>query len=221
MGSDLVFAELLLARGAELLNRKREPRTALDHLARLLAVATRDEDVMVHVPGHATRHLYREADRIASSTPAQRAAAMAAARQDERVVVYEMEGVGVLGGSHVIAVVVRFDDERDDRLDVFLALGEATEDGLRMAAAPSVMRLDARALHDAMAALGPQRLRNPLAVEAALEQASEERPVPDAEDFQGDVIIMRELFFQAYVLASVRARTEEAIIERAMEETVH
>jgi hypothetical protein len=201
------FAEMVLRKGAELIEAGGEepPATPIDALARLLAgVAMTDGPLVVHSEGGAGPDLFEEAARLSATAPGGKAAVLAAARQDERAVLFEFDGAGPLTGSRIVAAVLR-PEPREDLLEAYVAVGRLRNGAAEMTAAPASVRFDAAALGQTLALIGPAALASVNAATAAMAHASKVQVMP-GQDAAGMPAVLVELFWHAFCLTTVRAR---------------
>lgn len=207
MDNDFSFAEIMLRRGTDLLqgDQDGQPPTTVDFLARLLAtVAVTEGPLIVHTEDGGSPELFDEAARISAGPLSGKAAALAGARQSERGVVFEFDGIGRLSGSRVVAAVLRPED-RDDLLEAYVAVGRLRGDTLEMTVAPASVRLDAAALGQTLALVGAATGLSANAIGAAMAHASGTYAMAgyDTEEVPAAMV---DLCWHAFCLTSVRGR---------------
>ncbi|HYD29411.1 MAG TPA: hypothetical protein VEB64_00925 [Azospirillaceae bacterium] len=223
MDNDISFAEALLRKGADLLEGggNVEERSTLDFLARMLAtIAMADGPVVVHTQhGGGRPELFEEAARIAAKEPAGKVAALAEARQSERAVVFEFDGLGRLSGSRVVAAVLRPED-REDLLEAYIAVGRLRHGAVEMTAVPAAVRFDAAALSQTLALIGPVGMASVSAATAALAHASEFTAM-HGHDVQDVPPALFDLSWHAFSLSSARTRLGGLASDRGTLRTLH
>ncbi|WP_051341516.1 hypothetical protein [Azospirillum halopraeferens] len=212
---EISFAELIVRRGAELLEAASDgddtdPDEAadagpVDAMARLLAtVAITDGPLVIHMEGGGHTDIFEEAAGITVGGPGDKVTTLAEARQPERAVVFEFDPVGQLAGSRAVVAVVRPED-RHDLLEAYVAVGRLRGNAAELTVAPVTVRLDARALGHTLDLIGPVGRTSVNAIGAAMAHASQTRVLPgqDASDVPPVVI---DLCWHAFCLSAVRAR---------------
>lgn len=207
MDNEFSFAEIMLRRGTDLLQGTQDdqPPTTVDFMARLLAtVAVTEGPLIVHTEGGGNPELFDEAARISAGPLPDKAAILAGARQSERGVVFEFDGVGRLSGSRVVAAVLR-PEERDDLLEAYVAVGRLRGETLEMTVAPASVRLDAAALGQTLALVGAATGLSANAIGAAMAHASGTYAMAgyDTEEVPAAMV---DLCWHAFCLTSVRGR---------------
>lgn len=207
MDNEFSFAEIMLRRGTDLLQGSdgNEPASTVDFMARLLAtLAVTDGPLIVHTEGGGSPEMFEEAARVCAGPLSGKAAALAGARQLERAVVFEFDGVGRLSGSRVVAAVLRPED-REDLLEAYVAVGRLRGDSLEMTVAPASVRLDAAALGQTLALVGAATGLSANAIGAAMAHASGTHAMAgyDTEEVPAAMV---DLCWHAFCLASVRSR---------------
>jgi len=207
LDDDISFAEIILRRGTDLLQGtgEDEPLTTVDFMARLLAtVAMTDGPLVVHTEGGGSPEMFEEAARISAGSLAGKAAVLADAKQSERAVVFEFDGVGRLSGSRVVAAVLRPED-RADLLEAYVAVGRLRGDTLEMTVAPASVRFDAAALGQTLELVGSATGLSATAVGAAMAHASGTYAMAgyDTEEVPAAMV---DLCWHAFCLTSVRGR---------------
>ncbi|WP_207459824.1 hypothetical protein [Azospirillum sp. SYSU D00513] len=206
MDGDISFAEVMLRKGAELIEQKEavEPTVTVDSLARLLAtLALTDGPLVIHSEGGAQPELFDEAARLSAKGLGDKVTALATARQAERAVLFEFDGTGPLTGSRVIAAVLR-PEAREDLLDAYIAVGRVRNGAAEMTAAPASVRFDAAALARTLEMVGPAVQASANAATAALAHAARVQPLP-GQEAPGIPALLLELFWHAFCLSTVRA----------------
>ncbi len=206
------FAEVMLRKGAELLQEQMAPEhmvegpeEAVNIMARRLAVAaTVDAPLVVHAEGGERPELFAEAARLTGVSAGERAAALAEARQAERAVVFEFDGTGPLTGNRVVAAVLRPED-RQDLLEAYVAIGRMRDGAAQMTVAPATLRFDAKALGQTLALIGPAAQRSVNAANAAMAHAAGIAALP-GHAVSGLPAALVALFWHAFLLSSARAR---------------
>jgi len=204
---EISFAEVMLRKGTELLQEAmgEGPEAAVDIMARRLAVAaTVDAPLVVHAEGGERPEMFAEALRLTSVAAGERAAALAEARQVERAVVFEFDGTGPLTGNRVVAAVLRPED-RQDLLEAYIAIGRMRDGSAQMTVAPATLRLDAKALGETLALIGPAAQKSANAANAAMAHATGIAALPGHE-VSGLPAALLTLFWHAFLLSSARAR---------------
>ncbi|MGQ9371464.1 hypothetical protein [Azospirillum sp. ST 5-10] len=219
---EISFAELIVRRGAELLEAEVEgddgadvelemeaddpaAQSPVDFMARLLAtVAITDGPLVIHMEGGGHPEIFEEAADITTGMPGDKVAALAGARQPERAVVFEFDPVGQLAGSRAVVAVLRPED-RDDLLEAYVAVGRLRANAAEITVAPIVVRLDARALGQTLDLIGPVGRSSVNAIGAAMAHASQTHVLPgqDASDVPPVIV---DLCWHAFCLSAVRAR---------------
>ena len=213
---EISFAELIVRRGAELLEADGDAddtddpdavieQTSVDFMARLLAtVAITDGPLVIHMEGGGHPEIFEEAAGITVGMPGDKVAALAEARQPERAVVFEFDPVGQLAGSRAVVAVLRPED-RHDLLEAYVAVGRLRGDAVELTVAPITVRLDARALAQTLDLIGPVGRTSVNAIGAAMAHASQTQVLPgqDASDVPPVVV---DLCWHAFCLSAVRAR---------------
>ncbi len=207
MDTDISFAEVILRKGAELLQEEipagRE--ATVDIMARRLAVAaTVDAPLVVHTEGGGRPELFDEAVRLAAAPAGERAVALAEARQAERAVLFEFDGTGRLTGNRVVVAVIR-PEEREDLLEAYVAIGRMRNGAAEMTVAPATLRFDAAALGRTLALIGSAAHNSVNAATAAMAHAAAVAALPGHE-VTGLPPALLELFWHALRLSSARAR---------------
>ncbi|MBP2294500.1 hypothetical protein [Azospirillum rugosum] len=209
---EISFAEVMLRKGAELLQEQMAPEQmvegpeeAVNIMARRLAVAaTVDAPLVVHAEGGERPELFAEAVRLTGVSAGERAAALAEARQAERAVVFEFDGTGPLTGNRVVAAVLRPED-RQDLLEAYVAIGRMRDGAAQMTVAPATLRFDAKALGQTLSLIGPAAQRSVNAANAAMAHAAGIAALPGHE-VSGLPAALVALFWHAFLLSSARAR---------------
>ncbi|HEY0833944.1 MAG TPA: hypothetical protein VGE72_08570 [Azospirillum sp.] len=208
MENDISFAEILLRRGTDLLQSDADDddsETVVDFLARLLAtVALTDGPLVVQTEAGGDPTIFEEAARVATGSLADKATVLAAAKQVERAVVFEFDGVGRLSGSRVITAVLRPED-RNDLLEAYVAVGRLRNATLEMTVAPATVRLDAGALGQTLDLLGSATSLSANAIGAAMAHASGTHAL-EGHDVSEVPAAMVDLCWHGFCLASVRGR---------------
>ncbi|MBP2316792.1 hypothetical protein [Azospirillum soli] len=204
---DVSFAEVMLRKGAELLQEELAagPEAAVNIMARRLAVAaTVDAPLVVHAEGGERPEMFAEALRLAAAPAGERAVALAEARQAERAVVFEFDATGRLTGNRVVAAVLRPED-RQDLLEAYIAIGRMRNGAAEMTVAPATLRFDAKALAETLSLIGPAAQRSVNAATAAMAHAAGIAALPGHE-VTGLPAALVELFWHAVCLSSARTR---------------
>lgn len=208
MDNEFSFAEIMLRRGTDLLQGDGDDDTAastVDFLARLLAtVAVTDGPLVVHTEAGSSAGLFEEAAAVLTGPLSGKASALASARQSERAVVFEFDGVGRLSGSRVIAAVLRPED-REDLLEAYVAVGRLRGPALEMTVAPACVRLDAAALGQTLALVGSAAGLSAHAVGAAMAHASGTHALAGHEVEEVPAVLV-DLCWHAFCLTAVRGR---------------
>ena len=208
---DISFAEVMLRKGAELLQgalpdeSAEQPEEAVNIMARRLAIAaTVDAPLVVHAEGGGRPEMFEEAMRLAGVSAGERAAALAEARQAERAVVFEFDGTGPLTGNRVVAAVLRPED-RPDLLEAYIAIGRLRDGAAQMTVAPATLRFDARALGETLALIGPAAQQSVNAANAAMAHAAGISALPghEVDSLPGALVA---LYWHAFCLSSARTR---------------
>ncbi|MBP2228855.1 hypothetical protein J2847_002147 [Azospirillum agricola] len=213
MDIDISFAEAMLRRGAGLLQETEAAEGGradalaggepFAFLARLLATAAATDAPLVVLSEGGHPDLFDTAGRRAGEPLGARAGRLAATRQAERATMYEFDGTGPLTGNRIVAALLRPED-RDDLLDVYVAVGRLRGGEAQLTVAPALLRFDAAALGTTLGLIGDAALRSVNAATAALAHASAILPMPGHEE-GGMPAALLDLYWHALTLASVRS----------------
>lgn len=204
---EISFAEVILRKGADLLQREAgaEGEPAVDTLARRLAVAaTVDAPLVVHAEGGEHPEIFTDAAQLIQAPAGERALVLSMARQTERAVVFEFDGGGPLTGNRVVAAILR-PESREDLLEAYVAIGRLRNGAAEMTVAPATLRLDAGALAQTLALIGPAAQASVNAAHAAMAHAARVTPLPGHEN-AGLPAALLDLFWHACCLSAARAR---------------
>lgn len=213
MNTEISFAEVMLRKGAELLQDQSDTAVsaavtaagaAVDIMARRLAVAAAvDAPLVVHAEDGERPEMFAEAARLAAAPAGERAAALAKARQTERAVVFEFDGTGRLTGNRIVAAVLRPED-RPDLLEAYIAIGRMRNGAAEMTVAPATLRFDAAALGKTLAMIGPVAGTSVHAATAAMAHATGVSALPGHEVSSLPAALI-ELYWHAFCLSAARA----------------